>query len=70
LLVDARVLQVPFHMPDPVLSVGQVAAAGADEDEEPEPVLPDEAEDVPKLLFTVHPASATAVTTSRIAMMP
>jgi hypothetical protein len=56
-------------MPDPVLSVGQVAAAGADDDEEADPALPDDAEGVPIVLFTVQPASATIITTSRIAMM-
>ena len=72
LLIFTRVFQLPSHRPLPVLWVGQVAAVvaaavGAD-DAGVEDV--GEADPVPIVFEAVQPASATAVTTNRIAIMP
>jgi hypothetical protein len=54
--------------------VGQVAAVAEAEDawpdDEDDPVVPDEVVVVPMVLLKVQPASATAITTIKTAIMP
>ena len=54
--------------------VGQVAAAAEAEDacpdDDDDPVVPDEVVVVPMVLLKVQPASATAITTIKTAIMP
>jgi hypothetical protein len=69
----------PSHAPFP-FTVGQVAAVAEAEDAWPDddddPVVPVDDGFVPNddvaetVLLTVHPASATAITTKQTAMMP
>jgi hypothetical protein len=63
---------MPFHQPAPVvLRVGHVAAAAGidDDEEEADPVLPDESDSVPVVFDAVRPASAMAIITNRTAMI-
>jgi hypothetical protein len=67
------VSQVPVHDVAAV-TAGQVAAVAEAEDAWPDddddPVVPDEVVVVPMVLLKVHPASATAITMIKTAIMP